>query len=172
MYNLYDIHMHIAKARTQHTFNRMWHNSSICHTSHTNMPCNKKAITTRHMWQCHIICECVMSHMNESCHIWMSHVTYHKSKYYWQGLQSVKRVVCKGLCSMNESWLMSHMDEACHIWISCVTYEWVMSHMNESCRIWMSRVTYEWVVAHVNESCHIWMSHVTYEWVVSHMNIT
>ena len=44
--------------------------------------------------------------MNESCHIWMSHVTY--------------------------EWVMSHMNESCHIWMSHVTYEWVMSHMNES----------------------------------------
>jgi len=44
--------------------------------------------------------------MNESCHIWMSHVTY--------------------------EWVMLHMNESCHIWMSHVTYEWVMSNMNES----------------------------------------
>jgi len=43
-------------------------------------------------------CLSVMSHMNESCHIWMSHVTY--------------------------EWVMSHMNESCHIWMSHVTYEW------------------------------------------------
>jgi len=41
----------------------------------------------------------VMSHMNESCPIWMSHVTY--------------------------KWFMSHMNESCHIWMSHVTCEWV-----------------------------------------------
>jgi len=39
-----------------------------------------------------------VTHMNESCHIWMSHVTY--------------------------EWVMSHMNESCHIWMSHVTYEW------------------------------------------------
>ena len=70
--------------------------------------------------------------MNESCHIWTSHVTY--------------------------EWVMSHMNKSCHIWTSHVTYEWVMSHMNESCHIWMSHVTYEWVMSHMNKSCHIWTS--------------
>ena len=136
--------------------------------------------------------EWVMSHMNESCHIWMSHVTY--------------------------EWVMSHMNGSCHIWMSHVIHEWVMSH-NQPCHIWMSRVTYgvasisridkilglfckrarlkrrysaketynfidpndrshptgryvacEWVMSHMNESCHTWMSHVTCEWVMSHMN--
>ena len=87
--------------------------------------------------------EWVMSHMNESCHIWMSHVTY--------------------------EWVMSHMNASCHIWMRHIMYEWVMSRINESCHIWMSHVTYEWVVSHIKESCHIWMSHVTYECIISYM---
>jgi len=102
-----------------------------------------------------------MSHMNESCHIGMSHVTY--------------------------EWVMSHMNESCHKWTRHVTYEWVMSHVNESRHIWMSHVPYEWVmshtmtcsvyhltstiskvISHMNESCHIHTSHVTYNWVMSH----
>ena len=58
-----------------------------------------------HIWMSHVTYERVMSHMNESCHIWMSHVKYES--------------------------VMSHMNE------SCLTYKWVMSHMNvwnESCR--------------------------------------
>ena len=38
----------------------------------------------------------VMSHMNESCHVWMSHVTY--------------------------GWVMSHMNASCHIRMSHVTH--------------------------------------------------
>ena len=61
-----------------------------------------------------------MAHMNESGHIWMSHVA-------------------------NE-WVMSHTSKSCciyvrhvmsHIWMSHVT------HMNESCH------TYEWVMSHI-----------------------
>jgi len=100
---------------------------------------------SRHMCISHVTCTPIMSHINESYHIylallqrhiWMSHVTY--------------------------QWVMSHMNESCHIWMSHVTYEWVMSHMNASCHIWMRHVTYEWVTSHMNESCYIWMCHVTY----------
>jgi len=48
-----------------------------------------------------------MSHMNESCHIWMSHVTY--------------------------EWVMSHMNESCHIWTSHVTYECVIKAQRMFC---------------------------------------
>jgi len=75
----------------------------------------------------------VMSYMNESCHIWMSHVTY--------------------------EWVMSHMNESWRIWMSHFTYEWVMSHMNESFHIWISHIIYEciiaWGIAHMNESWHM-----------------
>jgi len=87
----------------------------------------------QHLWEagnsCDVAYECVMSHMNESCHIWMSHVTY--------------------------EWVMSHMNESCHIWMIHVTYEWVMSHMTEWCHIWMSHVTYAWVMSRMNEWCHV-----------------
>jgi len=51
-------------------------------------------------------CVWVMSRMNESCRIWMGHVTY--------------------------KWVMSRF----RIRMSCATYEGVMSHMNESYHIW------------------------------------
>jgi len=51
--------------------------------------------------------QCVTSHMNESCHIRMSHVTY--------------------------EWVTSHMNESRHIWMSHVISEQVTSHMNVSC---------------------------------------
>ena len=160
-------------------FCRKWHIKirdpmSLCHlVSSENFP--ETIQVHSYVWRDSFICDMykwVMSHMNESCHIWMSHVTY--------------------------EWVMSHMNESCHIWMSHVTYEWVMSHTNESCHMWMSHVICEWVTSHTNESCHIWMSrathmheschiwmscathmneschiwmgHVTYEWVMSHMN--
>ena len=82
-----------------------------------------------------------MSHMNESCLIWMRHVTY-------EGV-------------------LSHMNESCHIWMRHVTYEGVLSHMNESCHIWMRHVTYECVMSHMNAACH---ESVMYEGVMSYMN--
>jgi len=56
----------------------------------------------------------VMSHANESCLIYMSHVT----------CEFVQEVV-------------SHTNQSCPIRMSHVSHEWVMSHMNESCRVWV-----------------------------------
>jgi len=85
--------------------------------------------------------------MNESFHIWVSHVTHEGAI----------------------PWIIAYLR------ISHVAYKWVMSHMNESCHIWMSHVTYEWVMSHMNESCHIWMNHVTYEgaiqWIIAYLHI-
>ena len=87
-----------------------------------------------------------MSHMNESCHIWMSHVTY--------------------------EWIVAHMNESCLIWTCHVSYERFMSRMNGSCtndlwHVWMSfpmnYSTYEWVTSRI-------MGHVVYEWFVSHLH--
>ena len=104
---------------------------------------------------CHTY-EWVMSHINESCLVWMSHVTRMNESF--QGHSE----------SMPQSCLlrMSHvprMNESDH------TYEWVMSRMNEPYH------THEWVmsgpqrvdasvkshVSPMNESCLIWTSHVS-----------
>jgi len=121
--------------------------------------------------------------MNESCHIWMIHVTY--------------------------EWVMSRMNQSCHVWMSHVTYEWA-THFTirpsdetysskkkslvkyeavaESFHMWMSHVTNERVMSRINKSltqplraedqrtnesceegngsCLVWMSHFTYEWVM------
>jgi len=137
----------------------------------------------------HVTYGYVVSHINESRHIWMSHGTHD---------QVTSRILAHTVCHI----LMRHV--TCHIWLCRVTYKWVTAHMNESrhtwsshvtyprtylashidetchilmrhvtCRIWpscvtykLSHVRYEWVTSHMNESCHVWMRHVTYDWVV------
>ena len=86
-----------------------------------------------------------MSHVNESCHMWMSHVT--------------------------REWVMSHVNESCHMWMSHVIYEGVASHMHASWLIWLSHVS-SWLIwlSHVS-SWLIWLSHVTYECVMSRTNV-
>jgi len=84
-----------------------------------------------------------MSHMNESRHIWMSHVLYTMdvaSRLYFS-----RRT-------------RTHTHTHTH------THNWTLSYydINESCHIWMRHFTYEWVTSHMNESRHICMSHVTY----------
>jgi len=154
----------------------MWHDLFIFDSR--NLPCEMGG---------HVTYEGVKSHVNESCHIWMSHVTHatlklfskawlrraRHVKYEWVMAHTIhSRVTCERVMShMNTScpiWMsqscpiwMSHGTYdtlSCHIRTSHVTYEYVVSHMNES------------VMSHMNESCHIWMSHVTHEWVMSHMN--
>ena len=99
----------------------------------------------------HIWHEWVMSHVNESCHICMSHVT------------------CESWLIYAHTQVVAHVNESCHIWMSHDTYEWAMSHVHYVTRhIWMSHVTYERIMSHMDESCHICMSHVTYAWVMSH----
>jgi len=82
-----------------------------------------------------------MSNMNESCHIWRSHVRY--------------------------EWAMSRMNESCHVWMSHVTYEWVMSRMKESCHIWRSHVTYEWVMSHMIAHVKHWVTWHVHNWIKS-----
>jgi len=182
--------------RRGRTHSYLWHDSCICATWLIHM----YVMTLWETWgaeRSFYTFQWVMLRINESCHIWMSHVTHLNESchtYEWV---------------MSHIWMShgTHMYESCHTWMShvthmnesCHTYTWVMSHMNESyhthewvmSHIWMSHVTYmnescytcEWVMAdvcmshvtHMNESCHtyewvmshIWMSHA-YEWVMSH----
>ena len=76
--------------------------------------------------------EWVMSHMNESCHAWMSHVTY--------------------------AWVMEHTNTSrhtsrgtfirLHAYRIYHTYEWVMSHRNESWHIQICHVTHDMSPSH------------------------
>jgi len=84
-----------------------------------------------------ILMDQTLSHVNESWHIWTSHVEYEWVKTY-----------------MNEAryiW-MSHVctSESCFIWMRNVTYQWNMQ-------------THEWVMPQINWSCYIWMRHTACE---------
>jgi len=72
----------------------------------------------------------VTSHMNESCHIWMSPVTY-------KWVMSQPQPYSKLECHATYIWAMSH--------------EWVMPRMNESCHTWTRRVTYKRIMLHVHK---------------------
>jgi len=93
-----------------------------------------------------------MSHINESCHIWIGHIN--------ELCHIVPPLESRFIHVTYES-VMSHMNGSCY---------WVVSHMNWSC---------QWVVSHINESCqgvmshsasprityqsgHIWMTHVIF----------
>ena len=86
-----------------------------CCTSHMRHLTCKWVISyinlSRPLWISQVTYECVVSHMNESCHICMLCVHYKSTTFRW------------------------HVNESCPSWTSHVTYECVMSHMNGSCHI-------------------------------------
>ena len=90
----------------------------------------------------HVTYGWVVSRINESCHVWMSHVPYE--------------------CVTSQRDETSRTNQPCHKWMRHVTYEWFMSHMNEpwqTCHIWMSHVTniLQGAMLHIvdmNEPCH------------------
>ena len=104
---------------------------------------------------CHdVTYEWVVSHMKESCHIWMSHITYEIN------------VTNQGDCVMNRyvTWhFMSRMNDNVDMWLIgnekvtsllCMKY---VTHMNESCHILKNK--YRWVWADA-----IWGTSKVREW--------
>jgi len=98
-----------------------------------------------------------MTNMNESFHIWMSHVTYEWCiTYEW--VMSHMNIWHDALIPDMTHSYVSRMSASCHI---ChVIYEWFMSPGIESCHVRLSHVAYAWVVSHTRESCR------TCEWVM------
>jgi len=126
-----------AHIRTQN----MWH------VSFKTMPSKMSRQLSGHFWG-HCL-EWDMSHMNETCHIWMNQDTCGRVVWY-----------------TNESY---------NIWWSRISYEWVMPRTalicsDETCPAWNRYVTYEWDMSRVNETCPVWMRHVTYGWDMSRMD--
>jgi len=128
-----------------------------------------------------------VSHVKESCDMWMSHVTYvytYTHIYMYTHMHiCVYRHKCIHLyvylhfLCMNEGGVCIDIHVRIYLCIYIfyisvrhITYKWVTPCMNTSRHIWTSHVTYEQVTSRMNKSRHIWTSHVTYEQVTSHMN--
>jgi len=117
------------------------------------------------IWMSHVTCQCVTSHVNASCHIWRSHVT-------------CECVMSHGLVP----WARTRPPDLCNLWMSHVIREWVMSHAIKSCHVWMSAARTKWQrnyaqsghvklrqlshVTYTTESCH------TFNWVMSHIHLS
>jgi len=101
----------------------------------------------------HVPYEWVISHMNESCPIWMSHVPYKCVMSHMNMTQDIVTTRSWRASSTSGKYELSH-----------VPCEWVMSHMNEPCPIWMRHVPYEWSMhsygtwlIHMGHALHIHM---------------
>jgi len=124
----------MMSTRLEHTWHSMRHvDINLCRVTHVS----------RQMKRGHILCEGVMSRMNESLHIWTSYVKR------WRVADPWGYVTCK--CIMSNE-MRSYPMRKIH-----VTYESVISHMNASSHTWMSHVTYECIISHMDGSwqmCH------------------
>ena len=76
-----------------------------------------------------------LSTYDESCHIWMSHVTYERG--------------------------MSHINGSCHAWMSYFPHEWVTSHSNGPRYTYESVTSHMNMGSHIQVTSHMWMSHIT-----------
>jgi len=100
--------------------------TSKCVMSHMAEPCPAK---TNH----------VMSYMNESCHIWMSHDTHMNESYHiW-------------MSHVTHKWVMVHMNASCHITGRRAANQHgpVSSLMNESRHIRKCHDSYECAMSHI-----------------------
>ena len=107
------------------------HDTNVCRHTYINTPCHRSTS--------HVTYEGGISHMYESCHIRMNHITH-----VWV------------MSHTDESgYTMSHITQLCHIW---------MPHMHNS---WGFKTLICIDTQHWSAPCHIRMSHVTYDCIVS-----
>jgi hypothetical protein len=76
-------------------------------------------------WMVHDTCEWVTSHMNASCHIWMSRVTSMRHVHMWMSRVTHVNRPC-------------HIHESCHIWTSHI------AHIHQPCHVRLPLARYEW----------------------------
>jgi len=87
---------------------------------------------------------CVMSHINEACHMRMSHIRlWTTSKALIPCLQTLILLLKSEFTHLGKKkpWMIFLTWLIASIVVSHVMYEWFMSHMNESCHVWISHVT-------------------------------
>jgi len=132
-------------------------------------------------------------HINQSCHIWIRHVTHlNESCHRGHAVLDLNGYYHVWKSHIAYRWVISHMNNSWHVYERVMSLRTrspvskrVMSHINESCHTgvmlrmnaWRSQVTHiheschrELAVLYLYESCHTWMSHVTCEGVMSRMN--
>jgi len=97
--------------------------------------------------------ERVMSRMNKSRHVWMSHVTY--------------------------EWVMSYMNESCHIWQTAAlrhVYEschvWIIHVVCYSFSVSLRLACIEYHMTHINESLYTWLRDVLSKIQTQKINVT
>ena len=81
-----------------------------------------------------LLCQWVMPHIYESCHLWLSRVIF--------------------------QWVMSHINESCHMSMSPVTYQWglwLKGHIRlMDLRSWDTMNVHPWVMSQIVDP---WVTH-------------
>jgi len=139
--------------------------------------------------------------MNEACHVWMSPFLHiNKSRHtYGRGMSHVNNSCQAWMSHVTYTWVVFQINESCHIQMSHGTHEEFISHLplrrftseqrgrgeegkskkndRRKIRVYESYHTREWAMSRIHESCHVRMSHVIYEqvnfkyeWGMSRMN--
>jgi len=117
-----------------------------------------ESMTISHMWTSHVLCEWVMSHVNESCHtcecVFLSHIRMGHVTHVNESCHTWDIPLFHNRCTASRRW-MSHVSlkiESRH------TCEWVMSHLalihGTPLGEWVCVCVCVCVVTHLNESCH------------------
>ena len=139
-----------------------------CVTSHTNEAWHvwqsHGILWHRNIMMCHVAHQRVMSIMNHSYHVGMSHVNINEWWHIWWS-------------HLTYEWKIAWMNTVHHAWIVRFTYERIASYMNglctavdklhstayESWHIWICLISVvsHWAMAHINSTCHMWLSHGT-----------
>ena len=113
---------------------------------HTNETC--------HIWMCHVTCKCIQSHTR--IHILLTSLSSLSYLHFLRCLHQhrMSRVKYKGIMSRIHKSRHTRMHHVTQKWFTCLFV----------CRIDQYRASH---VTRINENCDIWMRHVTHEWVMS-----
>jgi len=139
-----------------------------------------------HMWMSHVICiqsmprvtyEWVMSYVQEACHVynvtyeWVVCLLSHMNEschlyiyiYIWIYIYIYVNIY-------TSTRMMSNMNESWH------TYEWVTAHMNESCHLYRKddacMMSCMWLASFVSPGTHMSESQHIFEWVMVHISMS
>jgi len=96
----------------------------------------------------HVTCECVMSRMDKSCHVWIRHVMYE--------------------CDMSRMNASCHVNASYHDWMRQITCDLCLTDLRltdlcltDLCLTDLCLTNHKWFVRHKSASYHVWMRHIT-----------